>query len=117
VAARKARDLKQALTTKGFIEQSGDHWRYFFHYNGLKSSVNTKISHNATEVSTPLCSAMARQMKLTSPQFDQFVECTLTGETYASLLLQAGHVRLPEKKSGDDKDGKNDAGRQKKHKR
>ncbi|HUD15120.1 MAG TPA: hypothetical protein VMQ56_15820 [Terracidiphilus sp.] len=91
----KPRDVKQALCAKGFREDnSRDHNYYFFYYQGKKSHINTKISHNESDLNDFLCSAMARQVKLTRKQFGAFVECALTGEAYEQLLVTAGHVRI-----------------------
>ncbi len=93
--ARKVRDVQAALTSKGFREVTGgDHWRCFFYHNGKKSSINTKISHGERDISDMLCSAMAKQVRLTNPQFGQLVDCSLTGDAYLQLLLTAGHVKV-----------------------
>ena len=89
----KVRLIKQALLGKGFVQADDkDHWFYFFHYKGRKSNIYTKISHGETEIQSGLCSAMARQLRLTGPQFGEFVECTLTAEEYVRLLLVAKHL-------------------------
>jgi predicted RNA binding protein YcfA (HicA-like mRNA interferase family) len=84
----KARDIREALRTKGFHEdRSRDHCYYFLHYNGKKSSVFTKISHSEREIKAPLLSVMARQLKITKAQFSELVICTLRGDEYAALLI------------------------------
>jgi hypothetical protein len=35
---------------------------------------------------------MAKQMRITGPQFGEFVDCTLAAEKYLSLLVAARHV-------------------------
>ena len=92
---RKARDVKRALQSKGFVEESSHHWRYFFYYLGKKSHIRTKISHSETDISKGLCSAMARDMKLTGPQFEEFVDCDLTAQGYIDLLIAAKHLSPP----------------------
>ena len=86
---RKARDVESALQTKGFKADASHHWYYFLYYQGKKSHIRTKISHNETDISKGLCSAMARQMKLTGRQFEDFVDCDLTGDAYIRLLIEA----------------------------
>ena len=77
----KARDVNRALVDKGFGEdKKRDHCYYFFYHKGKKSHFFTKISHNETDISDGLCSAMARQVKLTKLQFKEFVACLLTEE-------------------------------------
>jgi len=83
-----SREVKQALLTKGFLEdRQRDHRYYFFHYAGKKSQVYTKISHGAREIDDSLCSMMARQMKLNTSQFRNFVDCCLSEEMYAQILI------------------------------
>ena len=89
----KARDVSQALTGKGFAEDNKrDHIYYFLWYNGRKSNIFTKISHAEREIGRALCSAMARQIRLTGPQFHEFIQCDLTLEQYIALLTSAGHL-------------------------
>jgi len=90
--ARKAREVKKALKLKGFREEERDHWYYFFYHDGKKTDIYTKISHNERDISRPLCSAMARQMRLSGGQFEEFVNCDLTGEEYLKHLTDARHL-------------------------
>ncbi len=61
----KARDVGASLCGKGFREHAErDHRYYFFYHDGKKSSIKTKISHNAPEIDDYLCSAMSRQIGL-----------------------------------------------------
>lgn len=45
MATRKAREIKEGLTKKGFIAVQRDHTYLFFSVEGRKSGVHTKISH------------------------------------------------------------------------
>lgn len=91
---KKVRDVRKALLSKGFREEKRHHWYYFFHHEGKKSSIYTKISHGETDISNSLCSAMARQMRLQGrSQFDEFVDCSLSEETYAALLIEGKHLQ------------------------
>jgi len=89
----KVRDIKKALQVKGFREEKRDHWYYLFYHNGKKTNIYTKISYNQTDIGKPLCSAMARQMKLAgNSEFEEFVECNLTHEKYIQLLTVGKHL-------------------------
>ncbi len=88
----KARKVKQALKAKGFREENRHHHFYFLEHQGKLTPINTKISHGETDLSDGLCSQMARQMKITTVQFRQFVDCTLTSERYVSILISAGFL-------------------------
>lgn len=92
----KARNVKAALLGKGFKEaKNKDHHYYYLYIAGKKSSINTKISHNEKEIGDALVSAMARQIKLTTPMFKDFVSCPLTGEAYLRILIEQKHVVIP----------------------
>jgi len=92
VSTMKARDIREALKTKGFHEaKDRDHCYYFLYHNGKKSAVHTKISHGEREIRAPLLSVMARQLKITRTQFSELVICNLKGEQYTALLM-AQHI-------------------------
>jgi predicted RNA binding protein YcfA (HicA-like mRNA interferase family) len=85
----KTRDIRNALTSKGFQEsKKRDHYYYFFFHEGKKTSVFTKISHGEREVSDNLCSQMAKQTRLTNGQFQHLVDCDLTHEGYIESLIK-----------------------------
>jgi hypothetical protein len=88
--SRKARDVKKALQKKGFRQEERDHWFYIFYHDGKKSPIHTKISHSVTDISKRICGAMAHQMRLTNPQFEQFVDCKLDAKRYVSILIEKG---------------------------
>ncbi len=91
----KVRDVESALKRKGFVESSQrDHKYFFFHINGKKSNIYTKISHGETEIHEKNCSSMAKQIKLSNPDFRKFVECPLTKEQYLDKLIEAKHVSI-----------------------
>jgi hypothetical protein len=54
-----------------------------------------RISHNEIDISKGLCSAMARQMKLTGRQFEECVDCDLTADGYIKLLIAAKELSEP----------------------
>lgn len=88
----KVRELRQALTRKGFTEETKDHRFYRFFHEGKKSAIYTKISFSGTDVHDGLCSAMARQVKLTNAEFKEFVDCRITKEAYLEKLIADGHL-------------------------
>jgi predicted RNA binding protein YcfA (HicA-like mRNA interferase family) len=86
----KVREIKKALTSKGFKEgEKRDHLYYFLYYEGKKTAVFTKISHGEQEINDNLCAQMAKQTKLTNVQFRKLVDCGLTGEGYITILIHA----------------------------
>jgi len=84
----KARVVKQALNTKGFKEdKKRDHFYYFLFHENKKTEIFTKVSHSASEIDDKLFSMMARQIRLSSGQFREFVDCALTYDKYIGLLV------------------------------
>jgi hypothetical protein len=79
-----------ALTAKGFKKVDNDHHFYFLLHNGRKTAVRTKISHGEREISDRNCGYMARQMRITTPQFKEFVDCKIEAKDYVDLLTKAG---------------------------
>ena len=91
----KVRDIDSALRKKGFQEsnkKNPDHIYYFLYHKGNKTRIKTKISHGERELHDGLCAAMAREIKLTRRQFNDFVDCPLTYELYVRILVQASEL-------------------------
>lgn len=93
--SKKAREVRQALIKKGFREdKERDHWYYFLYVNGRKSAIYTKISHNAGEIGAGLLALMARQLTISTAQFEMFIDCKLTEAEYVRLLVETGRLRI-----------------------
>ncbi|PRZ45309.1 hypothetical protein CLV89_11655 [Tritonibacter scottomollicae] len=91
----KRDDVEAALLRKGFQKNNTDHsYFHFYDKNGKKTIVNTKTSRGTKykTLGPPLVSQMARQCKLTKPQFQELVDCTLSHEKYEELLNESGHI-------------------------
>lgn len=84
------------LTKKGFILIEGDHhYLWYVRTDGLKTSIRTKVSHGSRggDINSSLVSAMSKQCHLTTQQFKQFAECTLSQQQYEQILTTAGFFR------------------------
>jgi len=90
----KTRELSRVLEEKGFSCREGSHKFYFLYTNGRKTSVRTKISHGIPEYGDPLLAQVRHQLSLTSPEFQDFIECPLTASGYVDLFVQKGRIRL-----------------------
>lgn len=90
---RKKIDVAKRLQQKGFtLKVSKDH-KYFFVYNsdGTKTIVNTKISHSSNnEIHDGLLNSMMKQIRLKKPEFDRYMDCTLSKEMYLDILKNKG---------------------------
>ena len=103
---QKVSDVKSALLTKGFQKadkKKPDHDYYFFFNGGKKTNIFTKISHGEREIHDQNCSNMAKQMRLTNPQFRNFVDCPLGVNEYVQLLIQGKHIAPPTQPQTDGK--------------
>jgi len=84
------------LLKKGFREiakKKRDHEYFFFFHEGKKTNILTKISHGAREIGDPNCSAMAKQMRLSNPQFNEFVGCSLELTHYLKILTDGHYIQ------------------------
>lgn len=83
----KANDVEKALCKKGFVKKGGDH-RFFIYQtlDGRNTTIQTKISHSATDVDKFLISAMATQCKLNKAEFADLVRCPLSRDRYEIIL-------------------------------
>jgi hypothetical protein len=84
--------IQSALLKKGFELDTGkgrDHDTYFYVYAGKRQPVWTKFSRGSSyrTIDDSLLSQIRRQIKLTSKLFRQFVDCPLTQEDYAKVLI------------------------------
>lgn len=87
-------DIEKALKAKGFIlrDRPGDDHRYY-DYNtkaGLKSTVFTKVSLGSKykTLDDSLVAKMAKQLKLSKREFENYVQCTLTHDQYDAKIDQ-----------------------------
>ena len=86
MATRKAREIKEGLTKKGFITVQGDHTFLFLSVAGRKSSIRTKISHGHREYGDNLLSLVARGLHISTKQLDDLLDCPLSYEDYLAIL-------------------------------
>lgn len=86
MATRKAREIKEGLTKKGFIAVQRDHTYLFFSVGGRKSSIHTKISHGNKEYGDHILSLVARQLRITTKQLDDLLDCPMSHEDYLAIL-------------------------------
>ncbi|MGA2914300.1 MAG: hypothetical protein ABSE07_12420 [Methanoregula sp.] len=73
---------------KGFKEDRGrKDIFYYFYYNGKKSHIFTKMSHNPGDLDEWHISQMATQIKLTKKQFVDLVDCPLLEKDLIEIYL------------------------------
>ena len=88
---RPRRTVMSALVRKGFAASEGDHSYYIYHTaDGRKTLAKTKVSHSGKDIADPILGMMARQCKLTAPQFRNLVDCPLSREAYEGILREQG---------------------------
>ena len=88
---RPRRTVMSALVRKGFAAAEGDHPYYIYHTaDGRKTLAKTKVSHSGKDIADPILGMMARQCKLTAPQFRNLVDCPLSREAYEDILREQG---------------------------
>ena len=85
------RAVMAALERKGFVASEGDNTYYIYHTaDGRKTLAKTKVSHSGKDIADPILGMMARQCKLTAPQFRNLVDCPLSREAYETILRNQG---------------------------
>jgi hypothetical protein len=90
VKPKKTREIATNLQRKGFHKIQRNHTFYFLYVNGKKTSVRTKISHGAEEYPASLLKQMAKQLFLSSTEFDDLITCPLTYEKLVEILVVKG---------------------------
>jgi hypothetical protein len=88
---RKGRNIDSALCKKGFSrDEDGDHICYVLH----GSSIRTKISHGmmGQDIGRELLAVMARQLRWSSAQFLELIDCSLNEADYRLVLRKRGLI-------------------------
>lgn len=89
-------EIHRSLLAKGFeLEQKGrDHDYYFLRDEGLTRAVFTKMSRGSKhrEIGDGLLGRMCRQLQLTRGEFDQLIDCPLSGTDYLARLVERGVI-------------------------
>ena len=87
-------DIRYALTHKGFQEgrRARDHDFYWLVVNGKRTAVFTKLSTGTGHRTyrDGLVKKVAAQVKLTVPQFKQYVSCSMSHDEYLRVLRERG---------------------------
>ena len=92
--ARDRETIERGLLKKGFVKKiGGDHHRYILlSRDGKKTSVHTKTSRGTQHkrIEAPLIALMARQCRLSTKDFVDFVDCPMTEEAYRVKIKTHG---------------------------
>ena len=91
---RKARTIRAAFLSKGFIFDETHHEMFWLVVCGKKTSIRTRISHGAKEYGDQLLTLMSRQIGLSKTELYRLVDCSMDGEKLKTLLVEQGKVRL-----------------------
>jgi len=84
----KGRKAHHSFLKKGFKdERDRNHIFYYFYYNGKKTLLFTKMSHNPGDLEDWHISKMADQLKLKKNEFVELVNCTLKEDDLISTYL------------------------------
>ncbi len=86
-------DIVASLKKKGFKEDNSNHKFYIYYKkDGKKSAVKTMVSHGSSyrTIGDNLLNKMAKQVRLTKPNFLQFIDCTLDQEKYEEKAFGNG---------------------------
>lgn len=89
----KRRNVRSALTSKGFVEEAGSkHDKYKYQQGSILTSVSTAMSRGTDyrTLGPPLVGKIARDLRIDKEQLKDFVECPMSAEDYADHLRDEG---------------------------
>ena len=66
---------------------------FWFHIDGKKTSIRTRLSFGVAEIGDNLIGCMAREMRIPKADFLRFVECGMFGDDYKTKMISEGQVR------------------------
>lgn len=92
MSSYRPQEVASALQRKGFERDKTHHCMFWLVVNGKRTSIRTRYSHSDRQIEGGRIGQMSKQMKLSKRQFEDFVDCRLTGEAYAEMLIDAGEV-------------------------
>ena len=97
MAVRDRADIASSLKRKGFVldtKKGRDHDYYIFEHPGLTTQVYTKLSRGSgyKTYDKTLLGDMKDQLKLTTMQLLQLIDCTMDGTEYLKALISQGVV-------------------------
>ncbi|MBA3974407.1 MAG: hypothetical protein C0504_09345 [Candidatus Solibacter sp.] len=92
MSSYRPREVASALQRKGFDRDKTHHFMFWLVVNGKRTTIRTRYSHSDRQIEGGRIGQMSKQMKLSKHQFEDFVDCRLTGEAYAEMLIHAGEV-------------------------
>ena len=90
----KRDQVESSLERKGFTLDAGDHRYFKLMYQGKYTGIFTKTSRGTKykTLGDDLVKKMAHQIKLTTKQFVEFVDCKMSGEDYIRVLDAADEL-------------------------
>ena len=84
------RDIRVSFSQKGFEKTEGsNHERYrFVDASGQKTEIQTLLSRRpgGADIDHALQGLIARQMRITTSQLREFVDCSLSKDEYSSIV-------------------------------
>lgn len=95
-------EIESALSKKGFVQHNTHHKMFTYYFDGKKTSVRTRMSHGIDSYGDNLLGPVAKQLKLSKRQLEDFIACPLTAEKYSEHLLNNKYVSVqPTAKRGE----------------
>jgi hypothetical protein len=86
--------VRNALLKKGFVvEEDGSHQKLRLWVDGSQTKIYTFHSHGAKECNDYILGSMARHLKLSRAQLDDFIDCAMSGEAYVGMLRERGDIK------------------------
>lgn len=87
---RKNRAIQRSLLRKGFQQHNSKDIRLTLYHNGKKTRIVTWVSHGTKEIGDKLIGIMARQLRIEKSEFEDLVDCTLSGQGLLDIYLDRG---------------------------
>jgi hypothetical protein len=89
-----AHRLSSALVSKGFERvEASHHTMFWLMVRGTRRGIRTRISHGQRKADDWLLSEVARELHLSKRELLQLIECQISGDDYARLMIERGYLR------------------------
>ena len=93
MTTRDKKDIESSLTKKGFVKDDTHHHCFIYEtIAGKKTEIRTRTSHGSSykSLGDPLLGQMAKQVRLSKPQFLELVDCPMDRAVYEAIVCVNG---------------------------
>ena len=87
-----ASEVERAWNKLDMVRKKTDDYHAYFYYEG-KLILTTKRSFGSGKIEGPLQHLIRQQLKLTTSEFNELIDCTIKRPEYVAILKKKGWIQ------------------------